>query len=784
MGRKIIYIVIFLLHNFILGTKGNVRLAVEVGIDDGSYRIKVDKDVWLVGASPFFYIDGIRYTMDEGNLEFQNVTQSFGSGPGLLGNYSAYDIHYKANETNIIATVKSYASPNLLFQVQYVDGGNNTTGYNEWETICGFPGFEMDSDLLSLGYLTFSNRNIDTVVSGRWNKTAFIPDSLEGSGPVALFDHTGRTIVISQADNFMAASTWRDKTNNRLYWGIMGGVDQIPVNFTYQTTLSFDISIRKGLCMWGFFLSSFIYYTTTAFTPRYRHADISRQYIGYWTSPGSAYYDSPGTGNTYEQIIHDVILESQQNGFKYRYVQLDNWWYVKSTDGKIKEWSPSPTELPHGLQALQNSSGVQFLAYAGMWAADNVYVNGSDSDFIVENNIALPISQAFWDKIFKTARSWGIKTYEQDKLSDTFLSMNSTKTDLHLANDWLSRMSSAAYRNNITILYNDACPRHILQTLVTPAVTQISVNDDSGQWSLGVKALFVSSLPIRLGKSVFRTKSGHGITVNPALKEVIAILSGGSVGVGDSVGSSDYDLLKRCCNNEGKILSPTQVAKAVDGQILQAAFQDGSGPIGEVWSVLTYIQTKDIQHNALRYGTIFAYQLQTEFIASPTSTQLNSYDKFPRSVVYSLDNPTSVYNFSDTDPFVIHKNDCTNNFCLFHTAPTIDVGDMECIILGDTSKWIPMSDVMVRYINTKQDAIVVSVRAAPKETIKLDVLINRVLQTYPVQMDENGEGAVMISGSTPSVTSPEPTSHTPSISLSISVIAISLTITSYFLLIE
>ena len=49
-------------------------------------------------------------------------------------------------------------------------------------------------------------------------------------GPMALFDGGGDTLIISPASNFMAVSNWhqREGDKNRLVYGIMGDVDEVP----------------------------------------------------------------------------------------------------------------------------------------------------------------------------------------------------------------------------------------------------------------------------------------------------------------------------------------------------------------------------------------------------------------------------------------------------------------------------------------------------------------------------------------------------------------------------
>lgn len=75
--------------------------------------------------------------------------------------------------------------------------------------------------------------------------TDAIGDGMKG-GPLAVFDEEGRTFLLSPYSGFMASSSWHDsKKGGTVYWGIMGGVDKVPANYTYSTIIYYAEGINK-----------------------------------------------------------------------------------------------------------------------------------------------------------------------------------------------------------------------------------------------------------------------------------------------------------------------------------------------------------------------------------------------------------------------------------------------------------------------------------------------------------------------------------------------------------
>lgn len=65
-------------------------------------------------------------------------------------------------------------------------------------------------------------------------------------GPIALFDGSGATLVISPSSNFMAASNSHSRATNILSYGIMGEVDTVPPGYSLDTILYFgDAGVNR-----------------------------------------------------------------------------------------------------------------------------------------------------------------------------------------------------------------------------------------------------------------------------------------------------------------------------------------------------------------------------------------------------------------------------------------------------------------------------------------------------------------------------------------------------------
>ncbi|KAH9490740.1 hypothetical protein Btru_035382 [Bulinus truncatus] len=128
---------------------------------------------------------------------------------------------------------------------------------------------------------------------------------------------------------------------------------------------------------------------------------------------------------------------------------------------------------------LQNNLRLPLVAHNRYWSVNTTYakVNGGDFDFIIGPNVSLPLNKTFWDFLFARARNnWGLIVYEQDWLNVQLLSTPNLTNSLTNGRDWLLNMGAAAAANGLKLQYCMSLPRHALQSIEIPVVTQVTYN--------------------------------------------------------------------------------------------------------------------------------------------------------------------------------------------------------------------------------------------------------------------------------------------------------------------
>ncbi|XP_064616875.1 uncharacterized protein LOC135480876 [Liolophura sinensis] len=722
-----------------LGSVGNDSFYIRVNTD-GSYSIQLGNTTWLNSAPTFFNSDGEVFTRADGSLILINTMDVIGTDN--LGKWKASNFHYVAGSTQIMAGIKQYTDPYrpcVIFSQTYLYEGRNTSASSENAVIGGFPGFNVEGQKGDLGYLSYGGMMVaDTdKVIGLWhNTTVNIEDGLEG-GPIAIYDKHGNVVIISPFSQFMAASNWHDGVlGGSVYWGIMGDVDRVPAGFTMETIVYYgNAGINKAFQGWGDILR-----TKYGKSSSYKRSDFTINYLGYWTDNGAFYYYNTESKKNYEQTMLDVKQYTDSLNVPFRYIQYDSWWYPKGIIGGVILWEPMTDVFPHGLQYLYNKTGWPAAAHNRYWSSKTKYAkqNGGQFDFIVELETALPVEERFWDYLLRRASKWGLILYEQDWLNVQFKHTQALQSNISLGRDWLIQMGRGAQTNGMPIQYCMSNARHVLQSLEIPAVTQARASDDyspgEDQWKIGISSLFADAVGLAPFKDTFwttQTQPGnpyHGRQeTQPGLNAVVATLSTGPVGPSDMIGGTNVSLLMRCCNADGLILKPSKPATAIDAQLLQASFQDGRGPDGEVWSTYTQISGQF-------YGIILAADLKTPYSLTPQAAGFGQFFEGPNIVYSYLDFTPKPFGMNDS---ITLEGCSTINFCLYYTSPVIKLGSKEVCILGEVDKWVPLSPQRIRTISTGSD-IIMSLAGSPEEKLRLAFIENGKLRFMQCTLDSAG----------------------------------------------
>ncbi|KAK2183903.1 hypothetical protein NP493_292g00003 [Ridgeia piscesae] len=551
---------------------------------------------------------------------------------------------------------------------------------------------------------------------------------------------------MSPFTQFMAASTVYSKVRARevVSWGIMGMAMQIPRDFVYSTIIYHSTEgVNKAFTGWGSVMTR--YYRKDS---AYRDSDLTVKYLGYWTDNGAYYYYHTEKNKTYEQTILDVKVYADMLKLPYRYVQFDSWFYYKGPKEGVTNWTSMPKIFPSGLRSLWEKTGWPVSAHNRWWSDKVVYAkqNGGKFNFIIEEKSrkAVPVDQTFWDYLMKTSKEWGLITYEQDWLNVEFDYITAMYSDVTLGRTWLTQMGAAAAKHGITIQYCMAPSRAALQSLEIPVVTQARATGDyqpgNDNWKIGVSSLFVDAIGVAPFKDNFWTTTDQPGNpygkkeTQPALIALAATLTTGPVAVGDGIGFSDPALIMRSCNTDGLLLKPTKPAKAINKQIIQAAF---SGFRGEVWSTYSTI-------SGMSFGIILGASMQSNESVTVGPTDAG-FLQSGRSVAYGANIGAGGISaeFSDSKPLVLKG--CSNvEFCLRYTTPVITHRGRQLMLYGEMSKWVVMSPQRITNIIISSNDVQVELTGASWEKVVFSLSYGGQLLQMPCLLSNAGRARISV----------------------------------------
>ncbi|XP_071096650.1 uncharacterized protein [Haliotis cracherodii] len=714
-----------------LCTEGIQDFDVNVN-SDGTYNVVVQGDVWLKSAPIFFRSDGKVFTTADGSLML--VKNTLSSGVDFIGQWQSNSFLYQAGSSQIEASFVQYtpdksiftynnpAIPFMLFKQRYTNGANNTATNSNY-TISGFPGFEIQASTPPLGYLNYAGNMFGQthLHIGQWGPSSFnIMDGVRG-GPLALFDRvkTANTLIVSPASQFMSSSIWRQDAStggDNVYWGTMGGVENVPVDVENSFILFCgNQGINKAFVSWGQILQKWY-----GRTDQYVKSDFIVNYLGYWTDNGAYYYNHPEEGKNYQDTVLDVTSYIKQLGVPVRYFQYDEWWYYDDSNHGVITWAAQPSVFPNGMQWLYNKTELPVIAHSMFWSSNTTYAkaNGGQYDFLIDGEKSLPLEERFWTDLLADSRKWGLLVYEQDFLDIEFEHVRKLWSDIDLARQWLHQMGNGAAKNGLTVQYCMALPRHAMQSLEIPVVTQARVSGDyipgTANWKLGISSIFAYALGIAPSKDNFWTTgvqpgSKYGNKTEPctSLNALVATLSTGPVGISDMVGGTNKTLVMKCVNADGLILKPSRPVTAIDNMIRKWAWPDFEGPDGEVWSTYSDFGGKN------KYGIILAAELQGSYTMTPC---MAGFQGFPYSMVFPANDPNKIHPLTDPQPLTMSGCTC-KEFHLFYVSPVLKINGKQVLIQGELDKWVPMSPQRVTDINVADD-ITISLTGAAYETVK------------------------------------------------------------------
>ena len=309
-----------------------------------------------------------------------------------------------------------------------------------------------------------------------------------------------------------------------------------------------------------------------------------------------------------------------------------------------------------------------------------------------------------------------------------------------------------------------AYPRHLLQSVEAPAITQVRASDDhvppgtTAQWRMGYSSLFSWSIGVAPFKDNSWSTSrqpggscGNAVEPSPGLHLAISVFSNGPVTPGDGVGFQSVDQIMRTTRADGVVLHPSRSMTAIDADIIGHVFPSAattSGPVYATYSVVS----------GSVFDSILAADLPKVFSVTPASLlgvradlALRDATRKPHerlawagagagagarsaagaAVAYSVNTSTMdpsslvVQPFDSSHPIVLPA--CAEvDFVVWHTAPVFSNG---WALLGELAKWVAISPQRVASIEASNSELEVQLVGAPGEAVRLSAYNTATLAT-------------------------------------------------------
>jgi hypothetical protein len=306
-----------------------------------------------------------------------------------------------------------------------------------------------------------------------------------------------------------------------------------------------------------------------------------------------------------------------------------------------------------------------------------------------------------------------------------------------------------------------ALPR--LLSPATATVAQIRASDDhvpgAGyeplQWRLGASSLLAWALALAPFKDGWYSTHvqpggsvGNSVETSPALQAAVSVLSAGPVAPGDGVGYSDVALIMRTCTTGGRLLHPSRSATYIDAALIGHVFKGASTglPSGEITSTYSLV-------SGWAWDSVLVAALNGSYALGPSdlaATRADAHVKDTRlpvsarlgytrpgspeeaalrprasasgaQVAYAVNATTFdastlvVQPFSAASPIALVP--CGEvDFALWHTAPVFDNG---LALLGDLTKFVPMSPARVSDVAFDGAAVTLALVGEPGEAVPM-----------------------------------------------------------------
>ena len=257
-----------------------------------------------------------------------------------------------------------------------------------------------------------------------------------------------------------------------------------------------------------------------------------------------------------------------------------------------------------------------------------------------------------------------------------------------------------------------------------------NVPGSNDNWIVGESDLLAYALGVAPFKDTFWTTNlqpgnpYNGTEPSPALQAAIATLSTGPVYPGDKVGYSNTALLAMSHRSDGLLLKPDRPAFSLDSSYVARVWGLEAGPDARQITHTYSAINNHRWHVLLVAEEAHGYQLQLSDIGAAADEQF---------VTYYLHNQTlslpALSEWTSASPLPLEpQTRSTASFSTFWAAPVLSNG---LAVLGDVSRWVPMSAQRIVSMTEWSGGVIIQLSGGANEQVRINYASAQQQKTTP-----------------------------------------------------
>jgi hypothetical protein len=550
-------------------TASQTGLALDLDSSSGKYQLSSQNPAWSFGGSL--------------HAALKNVATN--KGHDSIGAYRQVSFEWVEGKTPMQGQIRLYEERPLSLFVQ-------TCGAATEVPPSAFPDFTSVPEglhIFSYGLREFA--------PPRFSAT-------EISTPWLLFDDQANAFLISPASHFFVASMNGDG-QKQVASGFNPRLKNLPAGFSQQTLIALGKGINATWERWGNALV-----TLQGSKRPANDADPILKYLGYWTDNGASYYYNYDLGKGYANTLQELVNRYREEQIPIRYLQLDSWWYYKTTtdaDGKqgksvkapklppgewnryggLMEYKAHTNLFPNGLDTFQKAIGLPLVTHNRWVDPASPYCK----DYKISGVAA--VDPKWWDNIGDYLHASGIITYEQDWLDRIYTYSPEFSSSVDAGEAFSDNMSRACKERGITVQYCMPYPCYFLQGSRYENLTTIRTSGDRFNRNRWNDFLYTSRLASCMGIWPWADVYMSSETGNLLL----STLSAGAVGIGDLIGAENKTNILKAVRADGMIIKPDAPIVPMDQCYINDALSNAAPLLASTYT----------DHTGLRTEYLFAF---------------------------------------------------------------------------------------------------------------------------------------------------------------------------------